>query len=91
MKLLVLPIKLYSLLIRKRDDSNIYVYNTVFSKYLILPMMTFPLYELSRPRSDISFRDKKIVYRLTINPLYMANRTRIGTYRLEDDKSTINL
>src|ERR1700750_751692 len=41
--------------------------NTIFSKYLVLPMTTFP-YGLSRLRSDIYFRDKKIVYLLTINP-----------------------
>lgn len=28
---------------RKRDDSNIQVYNTIFSKYLTLPIATFPL------------------------------------------------
>ena len=28
---------------RKRDDSNIQVHNTIFSKYLALPIATFPL------------------------------------------------
>src|ERR1700712_701103 len=28
---------------RKRDDSNIQVHNTIFSKYLALPIATFPI------------------------------------------------
>jgi hypothetical protein len=28
---------------RKRDDLNIQVHNTIFSKYLALPIATFPL------------------------------------------------
>ena len=49
LKLPILPIKLYSsqivffFYIRKRVDLNHQVLNTIFSKYLALPMATFPL------------------------------------------------
>ena len=31
--------------LRKRDDLNIQVHSTIFSKYLALPVATFPSYE----------------------------------------------
>lgn len=46
--------------------------NTIFSKYFVLPMTTFPLNGLSWPRTNICFRDKKVVYQLTINPLWLT-------------------
>lgn len=55
--------------IRKRDDSNIQMKNTIFSKYLALPVATLPFakiaytnFELDRDRSGIYFRDKKVLY-----------------------------
>ena len=34
---------------RKRDDLNIQVHNTIFSKYLALPIATFPSFGGGRP------------------------------------------
>ena len=60
---------IYLIYIRKRDDSNIQVKNTIFSKYLALPVATLPfakraytIFELDRDRSGIYFRDKKVLY-----------------------------
>ena len=65
-------LKIVDINYRKRDDSNIHVHNTIFSKYLALPVATFPLlpkkqiivYGSGRPRSDKIFYDKKAPYQL---------------------------
>ena len=52
---------------RKRDDSNIQVHNTIFSKYLALPIATFPIKNFSgsdEARTRVYFRDKEVPYQL---------------------------
>ena len=48
------------------------MHSTIFSKYLVLPITTFPtlkyIHGSGRVRTDIFFHDKKAVYQLTTNP-----------------------
>jgi len=59
------------------------VHNTIFSKYLALPIATFPLLPTSevikvngssRPRSDMVFCDKKASYQLEYRPYFILLR-----------------
>ena len=63
LKLYILPLN-YAL--RKRGESNTQVYNTIFSKYLTLPIATFPRTKSDLNRYFLSRQDNALPIKLLV-------------------------